>query len=547
MKTRSNLVPALWLCLFAGAVWGQEPRVAWLQQAGGPGAAVVMNMAIDGDDNLYITGGVGPGWVDFGDKRILTGDSTEFLLAKADPQGHWLWAVHAPGTYTGWAKSVTVDTDGSVYVAGHFNGSMSWGDFTLSSTGGYDVFVVKANSAGQIQWAVRDGPDWPVGPTDRNYGTALAPHPNGGVLLAGVFEDQISLGGKSATVVDYSGMALFLTRLNPNGNAFWMSKAEGSVDWFAMGLATEQSGNAFVAGGFWNLLRLGDVELRRLENTEGPDIFVTKVDTNGTFVWAKQVKCPHAGRAFSVAADHAGNAFVTGTFYNSVTIDQVSLNTLGTNRDGLVIKFDPSGNLTWAKQIGGQGTVNGVAIRTDLGGNAYVAGLFDGQATFDQITLTSDGDADMFLAKMSPGGDFVWAKKGGGTKSDIALGVEVDSRSDIFVAGHFESSLFVLESLSLTNHVVPDPRPNTSPKSVFLAKFASTPVRPALSQVRLMLDGRFEFTVTVPDSRTYQIETSSDLSDWTVLTNVTANQSSISFRDDSAAAHDHRFYRAVSP
>jgi len=156
--------------------------------------------------------------------------------------------------------------------------------------------------------------------------------------------------------------------------------------------------------------------------------------------------------------DGLGNSYVTGGFTGSPTFGGGEANetTLtspgGITEDIFVAKYDPDGNLIWARQTGGPTSSagyyvveNGYGIAVDGSGNSYVTGNFWGSAIFgagdaNETTLTSAGDWDIFVAKYDSGGNLIWAKRAGASNSDEAYGIAVDDLGNSYVTGRFNGS-----------------------------------------------------------------------------------------------------------
>ena len=119
---------------------------------------------------------------------------------------------------------------------------------------------------------------------------------------------------------------------------------------------------------------------------------------------------------FAIAADAAGNSYITGNFFSPIASfgGGISLTNAGEN-DVLVAKYDPSGNPLWARQVKGISDDFGYGIAVDPAGNSYVSGTFlSSLATFATgMTLTNGGYSDIFMVKYNPAGTALWAKKGG--------------------------------------------------------------------------------------------------------------------------------------
>jgi hypothetical protein len=181
------------------------------------------------------------------------------------------------------------------------------------------------------------------------------------------------------------------------------------------------------------------------------------------WLWAKNA-VGTGNMAYSVAVDALGNAYVLGVFEDAtITFGSYTLTNAGYGYTGamFLVKFNTNGNVVWAKSadVGydGAGTF---AISADGSGNTYVTGYYTGSTiTFDTITLTNNTAglvSDMFLTKFDANGNVIWAKSadgvnGGGNKSNT---VTVDSLSNVYVAGYFDSPNIIFGSTTLTVNTV---------------------------------------------------------------------------------------------
>jgi fibronectin type 3 domain-containing protein len=163
--------------------------------------------------------------------------------------------------------------------------------------------------------------------------------------------------------------------------------------------------------------------------------------TGGTYDWATHSGgsiAPDEGMA--IAADSAGNSYVTGDFNGSAAFGSITLNSAGT-RDVFVAKYGVNGTVAWAKRFGGPYDDIGESIAVDASGNVVVTGRFQGTADLG-AGMASAGGYDIFLAKYSGiDGRLLWSKRIGGTGSDEGAAVAVDSSGNIFLTGQFFGSV----------------------------------------------------------------------------------------------------------
>ena len=111
----------------------------------------------------------------------------------------------------------------------------------------------------------------------------------------------------------------------------------------------------------------------------------------------------------------------------------------------LVISSTFAQNYEWAKRIGGTADQYTNDMVVDNQSNVYIVGSFGGtNIDFDPGTgtafLSSAGGIDIFMAKYDSFGDYLWAKRIGGTSEDIAIRMKIDHSGNIYIAGWFEST-----------------------------------------------------------------------------------------------------------
>ena len=138
------------------------------------------------------------------------------------------------------------------------------------------------------------------------------------------------------------------------------------------------------------------------------DIFVSKLDSSGNFLWAKQLGGTLPDLGYSIALDAFGNVYTTGLFQVTADFDPgadtFNMTSAG-SFDIFISKLDSSGNFLWAKQLGGASDDYGYSIAVNTSGNVYTTGYFQDTADFDPgadtLNMFSVGGLDIFVHKMS--------------------------------------------------------------------------------------------------------------------------------------------------
>ncbi len=154
------------------------------------------------------------------------------------------------------------------------------------------------------------------------------------------------------------------------------------------------------------------------------------------FLWLRNFGGLDYDQANDIAVDNDGNIIIIGSFQGNATFGSLQLNSSGSD-DIFLVKLDPLGNVLWAVSAGGLLFDEGSAVTTDNNNNIIITGSFSGDAFFGSLLLTSSGSSDVFTAKYSSDGIALWAKKGGSNSYDAGFAVTTDNSGNVYTAGTF--------------------------------------------------------------------------------------------------------------
>jgi hypothetical protein len=247
------------------------------------------------------------------------------------------------------------------------------------------------------------------------------------------------------------------------GNSFaqssswqWAKGAGSTGGEMATGTALDASGNLYTVGWYTSAnITFGATTLVNPGNFTS-DIFVVKTDASGVIVWAKTFGGTDGDLGNGITVDQSGNIYITG-WYSSATMTMGShtlTNAASGSSDMFIGKLDPAGNTIWAKSIGGSAADRGYGIAVDLTGNVFTTGGFSsGSVSFGSNTLTNgaSGTNDIFVAKFDTNGNPVWAKSAGGSNADQGYSAATDSSGNVYVTGAFSSSAINFGTGALAN------------------------------------------------------------------------------------------------
>ncbi len=260
----------------------------------------------------------------------------------------------------------------------------------------------------------------------------------------------------------------------------WARTWGGSSGDFGRGVAIDGSGNVYVTGGYEHIVDFNPGPGEDKHTSYGvEDIFLSKFDPAGNFQW---VRTWGGGSIFKdsgygVAIDGSGNVYVTGAFWDTVDFDPgpgVDEHTAQVDGRIFLSKFNPAGTFQWARTWGGIIEDIGYGVATDGSGNTYITGNFRYTVDFDPgfglDEHTSNGQADIFLSKFDPNGDFQWVCTWGGSDFDWGYGVAIDESGNAYVTGCFKEAVDFDPNPGVDEHT------SNGDYDIFLSKFDSAGV-----------------------------------------------------------------------
>ncbi len=317
--------------------------------------------------------------------------------------GAVIWATSLGGSDVDYGNAVVSDRNittpaGMTYVTGVFSGTASIGGFTLTSSGGYDVFLAKYNAAGACQWAVRVLPT-----TSSEVPNCIALDLSGNVYIGGAFTTGC------------------LVKLNSSGAVQWTHGPVASGTGFNTqnvsfnSIAVDSSGNIAATGSFvapyTNPMDFGNSH--PLTSVSGStDAFLAQYSTTGVCNWAKNFSNfgdSEVGTA--VAIDSHNDIFLAGYSLSGIDLGGGVLSNLGSGTSGFLGKFDSNGNLlpgmsraTGVHTADQQGYSRTNSVVVDSNGDVIIGGAFNYNSDFGGGNLIGPGPASQqnsFVAKYS--------------------------------------------------------------------------------------------------------------------------------------------------
>lgn len=425
------------LCAFSFHLFAETYNFSWAQKAGGASGDYGQAIAVDASGNCYVTGDF-VGTANFGGTALVSAGLSDIFVAKLDPNGNFLWVKQAGGTASDHGYGIAISSTGNCYVTGSFVGTANFGGTTLESAGLADIFVAKLDSEGNWLWVDRFG----FSNHDRGFGIGVD---SGGNCYA------------TGEIYYSSRTDAFIGKWNSTGTQLWWDygypSSGASPNSSGRGIAFSDAGTCYLTGRFDRNIQFGSgMNQVTLTGSGSDDIYIAKINSSGTWNWARNAGGTARDQGYGIALDGEGSCYATGWFASDPA-DFGGASMSPASGKLFVSKLDSSGSWQWTAQAGSNVVEQGMSIDADSDGNCYVTGMFSGTCNFGSHTIQSNSNSvDIYVAKINPSGTWQWAQKAGGASEDHGYGIALDNEANCYLTGYFRGSNASFGSNSLSSN-----------------------------------------------------------------------------------------------
>ncbi|MBK7752467.1 MAG: T9SS type A sorting domain-containing protein [Flavobacteriales bacterium] len=430
MSFNRTIAGLIGFCMAAAMPAQLPPELLWQSTRGGSASDFAEDIQLTADGGYIVGGGSASGNGD------VTGPHGHFdaWIVRLDPNGGLLWQRTLGGTGEDYCRSIQQTPDSGFIFIGetHSNngdvsgnhgfvdvwvvkldasGDMEWQHpyggsgndygndirntpdggyvftgYTASNNGDvgtylgvYDMWVVKLDSAGQIEW------EHSYGGSDGDQGQAIEQTVDGGYVVTGATRSN------DGDVTGQHGEKDFWTiKIDGLGALQWQSTLGGSDYEVAYGLELSPDGGYVAAGSTGSID--GDVVGNHGWST---DYWVVKYDDTGAVVWQSTLGGSGTEIAHDISVTPDGGYLLVGM---GDSFDGDKPDSLGLT-DCWVVKLDDAGALQWQKTMGGSGidAFRSVIVLDSL---TYVAGGLSSSNDYD--VTGGHGSNDFWVVKLGP-------------------------------------------------------------------------------------------------------------------------------------------------
>lgn len=430
---RKTFTTILFLLSMGSCVLAQS-NYSWIFNAGGNGDDQATATATDASGNIFITGYF-TGTVSFGSTSLTSAGDKDLFLVKLNSSGVVQWATKGGGTAADQGVDVKCDASGNVYTIGWHEGTASFGSNSLNNTNGKYSFIVKWDNSGNILTALNLG----------GYIKSFDVDNSNNLYVAAVYSGTINV--ISSALTSHGLNDTYLSKINSSGAETWVKtiwSTAGNETPISVCLTTGDS--LLVSGRFGSILNFDGTSSVGANNggASSEDLFLAKYSSTGNFGWFKQFdgSMSTSDAPQSLVTDALGNIVIVGTFTTSINFYSNFFNSTGLS-DLFVAKLTSDGaSALWAKKVGGNGNDGAMAVGIDNNNSIYLNGLYTNALTFETTNLPAFSNGNIYLAKYSNLGAFQWVKYAGGTGEDQGLGLSVLADGSAILCGKYSNSAY---------------------------------------------------------------------------------------------------------
>lgn len=381
-------------------------------------------------------------------KKILLVLTGMILTLQASAQSY-SWAYSGGGrSNTDGYTAIAKDGSGNTYLCGDFEGTKTFGSYTLTGVGFADGFLAKFNSIGFLLWVVQFS-----GTTGSSTVEAggIATDAQGNVYFCGNFGYTVVVGGNTYTNTGGNNDGI-IAKFSPTGTFIHARQVGGNGN-ERITQARFYNNSLYVTGSYSAAFTAGSVTFAA-PSSASDDAFLLKLDSASTPLWGVKGGGTQDDRGLSLDAGpggiyyggyFTGNANFGGTTLVSGSVQGVYYS------DWFVIKLTETGTQTWAKDFGGNFGEQCMGISQDPFGGVFCIGNFYGTSTFGTgLTLTEfspgnpAGNGDAFVCKLdATSGTCQWVRHircTTGNNNEIGSAISCDPGGSAYVIGSFNAT-----------------------------------------------------------------------------------------------------------
>ena len=323
------------------------------------------------------------------------------------------------------------------------NGYIICGNTTSFGAGGEDVYVIKTDEMGSVQWIKTYGGSnqehgYFISPINDNCFIVAAEYNNYSNNISQAYILKINALGDTIWTKKYSGLNTAIARcvFQTNDSNYILcgaTRASSSVEYDGFLMKITEAGDIIWAKTFGGTGRDWFYDLKQTTDGgyimcgatnsfgNGTDFYVVKTNVFGDSLWTRHYDLPKYNASYSIIQNNDGSFFIGG-----VTVDATGFDIA----DIQLIKINSIGDTIWTKKYGGSDSDNGCSLAHSSDNGIIVCGWTESFGS---------GNSDIYLFKIDSAGTMLWSQTFGGNNYEVGYSVQETSDFGFILVGYTQS------------------------------------------------------------------------------------------------------------
>jgi hypothetical protein len=346
-----------------------SPSWDWERSFGGAGIDAGKDVVTDSESMIYVVGDFS-GTTDFGGTELTSEGKRDLFVAKYGPDGTLVWIKQgSAGEYSSVEGFCIFIQNEDLYITGYYNGDqLSLGGYTSDLFGLSDIFIAKLNTSGEFTWLENFGFE---------QGNLV------GLKIAADADQNVYVSGSTNGSVAFRHPSV-LVKFDPNGKYIWHNERISSINDIGI-----NNNHLYMAGAVGSPDYFGDT---LLSPNNYNDAFLAKSDLDGNILWAVMGNRDEGefgdSWATDITFDNQDHIYMGGHFRAQVTFGIYMLNALMI--DMFITKVDADGEFLWATSSSDGAELDLADVIVDNDQYPCAIGSFRSKAGFGDFYFETD-------------------------------------------------------------------------------------------------------------------------------------------------------------
>lgn len=433
--------------LIVGQIHAQNLDFLWVKKITSLNHNSAQHVALDDVGNVYVSGAYRSS-ADFdpsaGSSLLTSNGQSDIYISKFTPNGDLLWAISLGDTANNTVNSMAVDKNGNVLVLTPIRGTIDFdpsaNTVNLTATN-YNLAFCKYDSSGNLVWAKL------IEGTNEVVGYSIKTDDLGNVYVGGYYSGDTDFDPSSSSTILSSGTKNigFIAKYSAMGNFLFVKQFESKGISLVTNLDIDTQGNIYFVGTVSDSTDfdpgVGTHYLLPETVLGGKNIFISKLNSSGSFVWAK-LYLGGDDTPFSLTVDDSSNVVLSGIVNGKTdfdpSLDTFYISSIGTSSVfvNFISKLSSNGDFRWAKKS----DVRMFYVTTDDSCNVYATGDFIDTADFSLGSgqaITYARNQSGYMLKLDHSSAFKWVQQLSGSGLCFAKGLAITDDKFMYTVGNF--------------------------------------------------------------------------------------------------------------